>query len=125
MQAPQRFKDLYDKETTPSVVEYAFSSVVDEGLLNVTTALRTKKMWELTLMVVSSDNGGPAFSDQQAASNFPLRGGKYTYFEGGLRTTAFVTGGVLPAAMRGVNVSAPIHICDWCALAARLAPAAA
>ena len=26
---------------------------------------------------------------------------------------AFVSGGLLPAAMRGTNISAPIHICDW------------
>ena len=95
------------------VIEYAFSSVIDESLFNVTSALKLKGMWDNTLLVVSSDNGGPAFSDQRAASNFPLRGGKYTYFEGGLRTTAFVTGGLLPAAMRGGNVSAPIHVSDW------------
>ena len=72
-------------------------------------------------MVVSSDNGGPAFSDQRAASNWPLRGGKYTYFEGGLRTTAFVTGGRLPPALRGTNISAPIHVCDWYATFSALA----
>ena len=27
--------------------------------------------------------------------------------------TAFVSGGLLPAAMRGTNISSPIHICDW------------
>ena len=63
----------------------------------------------------------PAFSDQHAASNYPLRGGKYTYFEGGLRTTAFVTGGLLPPAQRGVNISAPIHVSDWYATFSALA----
>lgn len=29
------------------------------------------------------------------------------------RPQAFVSGGLLPAAMRGTNTSAPIHICDW------------
>jgi hypothetical protein len=113
MEAPQRFLDLYDAEAIPNQVEYAFSSVIDEGLANVTAALKAKGMWANTLLVVSSDNGGPAFSDQHAASNFPLRGGKYTFFEGGVRVNAFVTGGLLPAAMRGTNISAPIHICDW------------
>ncbi len=40
--------------------------------------------------------------------------GKYTFFEGGVRVNAFVTGGLLPAAMRGKNITAPVHICDWC-----------
>lgn len=66
MEAPDRFKDLYDKKTTPNVIEYAFSSVIDEGLANVTRALKTKGMWDNTLLVVSSDNGGPAFIDQHA-----------------------------------------------------------
>ena len=55
MEAPQRFQDLYDPNTTPNVIEYAFSSVIDEGLDNVTQALKKKGMWETTLMVVSSD----------------------------------------------------------------------
>lgn len=113
MEAPQKYLDLFDKATTPSQTEYAFSSVIDEGIKNVTQALKSKGMWENTLLVVSSDNGGPAFSDQQSASNFPLRGGKYTFFEGGIRVNAFVTGGLLPVAMRGKNMSSPVHVCDW------------
>ena len=77
MESPERFQALYDAQTVPDLVEYSFSSVIDEGIGNVTAALRSKSMWARTLMVVSSDNGGPAFSDQHAASNFPLRGGKY------------------------------------------------
>eukprot|EP00040_Diaphanoeca_grandis_P001071 m.17406 g.17406 ORF g.17406 m.17406 type:complete len:490 (+) comp11501_c0_seq1:50-1519(+) len=121
MESPQRFQDLYSPATCPDVVEYSFSSVIDEAIGNVTAALKAKNMWENTLMVVSSDNGGPAFSDQHAASNFPLRGGKYTLFEGGLRVSAFVTGGVLPVPMRGKNITAPIHICDWYATFSTLA----
>jgi arylsulfatase B len=120
MEAPPRFIDLFDPATIPDKgsmrTEYAFSSVIDEGLKNVTTALKAKKMWANTLLVVSSDNGGPSFSDQHAASNYPLRGGKYTFFEGGVRVNAFVSGGLLPAGMRGKNITAPIHICDWCLL---------
>lgn len=73
MQAPKRFTDLYDPKVVPNVVEYAFSSVIDEAVGNVTKVLKAKGMWTNTLMVVSADNGGPAFSDQAAASNFPLR----------------------------------------------------
>lgn len=121
MEAPQRFLDIYDKSTVPNQVEYAFSSVIDEGISNVTAALKAKNMWDNTLMTVSADNGGPAFSDQHAASNYPLRGGKYTYFEGGIRVNAFVTGGLLPAKMRGKNISSAVHICDWYATFSGLA----
>ena len=38
-----------------------------------------------------------------------------SWFEGGIRTSAWVTGGVLPLAMRGKNLSSshPIAVCDW------------
>lgn len=121
VQAPQIYKDLYNKSTCPDVGEYAMATIVDEAVKNVTHALKTKGMWENTFLVFSSDNGGPAFSDQKAASNFPLRGGKYTSWEGGIRATAFVSGGLLPKSMRGKNISAPIHICDWYATFANLA----
>jgi arylsulfatase B len=130
MEAPQRFLDIYAKDDfcgnggkskCTMQTEYAFSSVIDEGISNVTKALKAKSMWDNTLLVVASDNGGPAFSDQQAASNFPLRGGKYQLWEGGIRGNAFVTGGLLPAAMRGRNLSAAVHVCDWYSTFANLA----
>eukprot|EP01052_Picozoa_sp_SAG31_P001897 SAG31_NODE_64_length_28590_cov_17.914464_7_plen_235_part_00 len=52
---------------------------------------------------------------QTRASNYPLRGGKYSWLEGGIRTTAWVTGGVLPPPMRGKNLPSShlIAVCDW------------
>ena len=67
----------------------------------------------LVLQVFSSDNGGPAFSDQHAASNYPKRGGKYSSFEGGINVASFVSGGVLPAERRGKTDSGIVHVADW------------
>jgi len=119
MEAPDRFVDVY--QDAPSPIEYAFLGVVDEALSNFTEALRDSEMWDTSLVVVQSDNGGPAFSDQRAASNYPLRGGKYTLWEGGLRVNALLTGGLLPARKRGQVHSDPLHVCDWFATFARLA----
>jgi hypothetical protein len=44
-----------------------------------------------------------------------------TEFEGGLRQSAFVAGGFLPAKMRGKTTNALMHICDWYATFASLA----
>ena len=54
------------------------------------------------------DNGGHLGNSQ---NNYPLRGGKTTEFEGGLRQSAFVSGGFLPPQMRGKTTHALMHIC--------------
>lgn len=83
----------------------------------VESALKGRGMWERTLMLVTSDNGGPATHE----SNAPLRGFKGTDFDGGVRVASFVVGGALPTAMRGHKTSGLIHMCDWYATFAALA----
>ena len=66
-------------------------------------------MWDNTIMVVSADNGGAPCS----SSNYPLKGSKHTLFEGGVRSLAFASGGVLPDSMRGKTSEGFVHIADW------------
>lgn len=48
--------------------------------------------------VFASDNGGPLYPGA-ANKNLPLRGGKLTLFDGGMRVNAFVySAGLLPSA---------------------------
>eukprot|EP01084_Bolivina_argentea_P151768 264872_1 len=86
----------------------------DESIGNITNKLHTKGLWENTLIIFASDNGG-SLSSESAANNFPLRGGKDTVWEGGIRTTAFVSGGWngLPNERRGQIEYGMIHITDW------------
>lgn len=62
-------------------------SFVDAALKNVTTALGEAGMWDNTVLVVSSDNGGPSLTDLDTSNNFPLRGGKYSLCEPNSPTT--------------------------------------
>ena len=62
-------------------------SVVDEAVGNVTRALRTGGLWEDTLVVYTHDNGAPLGG---GGSNAPLRGGKNSNMEGGVRVPAVV-----------------------------------
>ena len=58
-------------------------------------------------------NGGPVDLAENAANNWPKRGGKYSLFEGGISVAAFVSGGFLPPAVRGTVNNGIVHIADW------------
>ena len=77
----------------------------------VVAALQEKGMWNDTLLVCSSDNGGPWLA---MANNWPLKGSKFSNWEGGIRTNAFVSGGFVPAAVRGTTSHELIALWDWC-----------
>ena len=84
-------------------------SVADNVTGTVVQLLKERGMWSNTIMVVSADNGGEVC----ASSNYPLKGSKKTFFEGGVRSLAFANGGALPDSMRGKTSEGFIHIADW------------
>lgn len=47
------------------------------------------------------------------ANNYPLRGGKHTNWEGGVRVVAFASGGFLPASRHGLVLHGIMHNADW------------
>jgi arylsulfatase A-like enzyme len=59
------------------------------------------------------DNGGWVSTPKLGGNNWPLRGGKVTDFEGGVRTNAFVAGGLIPDALRNSSTSKYVHVTDW------------
>jgi hypothetical protein len=61
--------------------------------------------------------GGPV-QGGQGASNWPLRSGKFSTFEGGMRVNAFLGGGYLPDHARGTISTQLMHVADiWATLA--------
>lgn len=101
----------------------AMVHLLDDMIGKVVDRLRKKRddMWDNLLIVFTSDNGGPLRLTESGATNYPLRGGKYSLWEGGVRAAAFVSGGYLPASRRGVKLMEPIHIADWYRTLAALA----
>ena len=56
---------------------------LDRGVGTIVDAVRRNKLGQDTLIIFFSDNGGP--TKELTSSNLPLRGGKGTMYEGGLR----------------------------------------
>mmetsp|Transcript_43039 Transcript_43039/g.101299 ORF Transcript_43039/g.101299 Transcript_43039/m.101299 type:complete len:414 (+) Transcript_43039:137-1378(+) len=119
-------------------VYHSMVNYLDDQLKYLTDALKAKGMWNNTLMILSGDNGGyvkpmdgacledgqrgtVCFNGEAGANNYPLKGGKYTPFEGGVRSTSFVSGGFLPPAVRGTELHGMVHIADWYATLCGLA----
>lgn len=85
--------------------------MLDSAVANVTQALVETGMWKDTLVVFTADNGGVG----KFGNNYPLRGHKHDPWEGGTRSTAFVSGGFVPESLRGTASGAKlIHVSDWC-----------
>ena len=81
-------------------------AAVDEAIGRIEDALRKSGRLENTLIVFSSDNGGPPPGD-----NTPLRDFKGSIYEGGTRAAAFATWpGRIPADKRAAQ---PMHMVDW------------
>lgn len=84
-------------------------AAMDEAVGQVIAALEEQHILGNTLILFSSDNGGP--NPGIVTDNGPLRAGKGTIFEGGVRLCAFASWpNYIPA---GKVVDQPVHVIDW------------
>jgi arylsulfatase A-like enzyme len=84
-------------------------AALDEAVGQIVSAVDKQHLAENTLFVFSSDNGGP--KPRAQTSNGPLRAGKGTVYEGGVRTCAFATWA--SHIKSGSQIDAPLHMVDW------------
>ncbi len=82
VQAPEKFIKMYpNRDPKDRVTKYlAAVTCMDEAIGELLSTLKELGLEENTLVMFSSDNGGSG-----NGGNAPLRGGKSTVFEGGLR----------------------------------------
>eukprot|EP01060_Flectonema_neradi_P024161 TRINITY_DN3276_c0_g1_i1.p1 TRINITY_DN3276_c0_g1~~TRINITY_DN3276_c0_g1_i1.p1 ORF type:complete len:548 (+),score=116.71 TRINITY_DN3276_c0_g1_i1:51-1646(+) len=141
LQAPPDYQEKHsDIDQINRRVYWSMVSFLDDQLKNITDTMKGLGMWDNTLMVLSSDNGGyvkaedglcntttgtsgkensdvghaaACFNGETGASNYPLRGGKYSMWEGGIRVNAFASGGFVPQSKRGTVQQGMMHITDW------------
>ncbi len=89
LEVPQDYVDKFsfiddlDRQHYHAMVNY-----LDDVIGEVVTALKDKGLWDNLLLVTSTDNGGPLYIGG-GANNFPLKGGKMSDWQGGIRGNAF------------------------------------
>lgn len=98
----------------------AMGKRLDDAMGKIIATLKSEGEWDNTLLFFISDNGGPL---AQSADNTPLRGGKHTDYEGGIRVpflvcwpaqlkpgewqSPVISLDILPTALAAAGVSAP------------------
>ena len=113
LQVPQNYLDKFDFiENSRRRYYHAMVNYIDDVMGNITEALIKYGFWDNLLLVVTSDNGGPLYIGG-GGNNYPLKGGKFSDWQGGVRVNTFVSGGYLPKEMRGKKTDGYVHIADW------------
>lgn len=113
LQAPQNLIDKFKNiQNARRRIYAAMLTSLDNAVGKVKDALVAKGLYNNSVIVFTTDNGGPAAGyDQNMASNYPLRGVKSTLWEGGVRGAAFVHSPLL--ASKGRVSMDLIHVTDW------------
>jgi arylsulfatase A-like enzyme len=84
-------------------------AAMDEAIGKIVAAVDKQGIRDNTLFIFSSDNGGPR--PGVITNNGPLRAGKGTVYEGGVRVAALAAWkGHIPP---GSSVQTPLHMVDW------------
>ncbi|RUS90319.1 hypothetical protein EGW08_001917, partial [Elysia chlorotica] len=113
LQAPNSYIDKFsyienkDRRTYAAMV-----SALDDAVGDVYDTLNRRGMLANSIIVFTTDNGGPANGyDNNAANNFPLRGLKNSLWEGGVRGVGLVHSPLL--SRQGYVSNQMLHVCDW------------
>ncbi len=107
-QVPEEFTKPYAHLNGNRRIYAGMLSAMDKAVGEIISALDDEGLRKNTLIVFSSDNGGP--NPARITSNGKLRAGKGTVYEGGVRVAAFAhwEGSLKPRA-----VNEPLHMVDW------------
>ena len=102
----KQYLSIMDKNRT---IYAGMTACVDESVLNITIALEKYGLWNNTIVIFSTDNGGDT---RFGGYNWPLRGEKGTLWEGGMKAIGLVHSPLI-GHRAGTVSNGLIHINDW------------
>eukprot|EP00934_Nitzschia_sp_Nitz4_P005314 Nitzschia sp. Nitz4//scaffold32_size149145//69827//74087//NITZ4_002882-RA/size149145-processed-gene-0.96-mRNA-1//1//CDS//3329548078//5304//frame0 len=118
-EVPEEYVDMYDNFTTFSPQRKIYAGMLtaaDDAIGEVIDAYKKAGIWNDTLVIFTTDNGGPTtVGCIQGSSNYPKRGGKCTLWEDGTTGDGFIGG----PALQNLGVSGRrrfrhlFHVVDW------------
>lgn len=109
LQVPEPYLKPYEQLKDGRKTLAGMLSAVDEAIGQIVAALEAKGIRDNTLILFSSDNGGP--NPVSLSTNGELRAGKGTIYEGGVRVCAFAN---WPGRIKsGITIKEPMHMIDW------------
>ena len=109
LSSPDEYKKPYANLPKDRLELAGATAALDADIGRIIAALDAKGLTKNTLIIYSSDNGGPSWN--RSSQNGPLRGGKSDIYDGGMRVCAFATWpGKIPS---GIHINEPLHAVDW------------
>ncbi|ESO90112.1 hypothetical protein LOTGIDRAFT_206748 [Lottia gigantea] len=113
LQAPLEYIDRFPHIQNKNRRTFAgMVSALDDAVGAIVDALSEEGMLSNSIIVFTTDNGGPSNGfDGNAASNYPLRGLKATLWEGGVRGNGLIYSPLLQT-QRYVSQQM-MHVTDW------------
>lgn len=109
LQVPDKYKEPYAAMPPNRRTYAAMTTAMDEAIGRIIASVEARGWRTNTLIVFSSDNGGP--NPGRLTRNGPLRAGKGTVYEGGVKVCAFAN---WPGQIQSNSVvNAPLHMVDW------------
>ena len=123
VQPPENFTECDPSLELYGIDRYHYCNMILEGdyqIGRIVNALKQNNLWENTILIFSTDNGGIANAIPgniiwgSFGNNLQLRGQKSSPFEGGNRGIAFLNGGYLDKYnLNGIVNNKLYHVADW------------
>lgn len=99
-QAPKNYYDrILNERDSVKRIYFAMIEALDDAIGTVLQKIKSSGLEDNTVIIFLSDNGGASYT--RATDNAPLRGGKCTHFDGGLRVPFFIK---YPGAVSGGKI---------------------